>query len=296
MPALFGYLVAVSILLGGAYAGLQWLAAPQGGSAEKTSVHTRNAPDKSAATRMGGVAAPNAADHQANAETPGKNAAVERSEEIDREAKHVGVNAVGQSPKVEKGGSAPAGGCGPIGLTANGDLVFSLQCQEMIERHRRELASSEAAASAPAPAVDQALPSTKPNNGNEDGVRDRARDVAVQPSDDGADKPRNDAVARDENNRANPDAEHQVAPPEPTAARGSVTTGENRSRGAKPNLEPAPAKNAKQKRIPQTKPEAISRTAESHDAGEQRSPPVSRSRRVAARGDSELWYNVLGLR
>ena len=36
---------------------------------------------------------------------------------------------------------APAGGCAPIGLTASGDLVFSMQCQEMIERHRR---SSEA--------------------------------------------------------------------------------------------------------------------------------------------------------
>jgi hypothetical protein len=33
-------------------------------------------------------------------------------------------------------GSIPPGGCTPIGFTARGDLVFPLQCRELIERER----------------------------------------------------------------------------------------------------------------------------------------------------------------
>jgi len=32
--------------------------------------------------------------------------------------------------------SVPVGGCMPIGLTARGDLVFPMQCRELIERER----------------------------------------------------------------------------------------------------------------------------------------------------------------
>jgi hypothetical protein len=221
---------------------------------------------------------PKVADHQANAETPGKSAAAERSEEIGHEA-NAESNPAGHDSKVQKTDSEPPGGCAPIGLTANGDLVFSMQCQEMIERHRRELASSEGAATAPDPAAAQAAP---------------------------------DAVEKDEtrsSNRTNPDAEHQAAPQEPADGReamkddnaaggrqGNVPTGESRSGGARPDLETTPRKSAKQKQIPQSRPETISRTAERRDARGQRLPPVSRSRRLADRGDSELWYNVLGLR
>jgi hypothetical protein len=30
----------------------------------------------------------------------------------------------------------PPGGCMPIGLTASGEIVFPIQCKELIERHR----------------------------------------------------------------------------------------------------------------------------------------------------------------
>jgi hypothetical protein len=33
-------------------------------------------------------------------------------------------------------GNIPPGGCTPIGLTARGDLVFPIQCRELIERER----------------------------------------------------------------------------------------------------------------------------------------------------------------
>ena len=37
---------------------------------------------------------------------------------------------------VQKSDGVPAGGCMPIGLTARGDLVFPMQCRELIERER----------------------------------------------------------------------------------------------------------------------------------------------------------------
>jgi hypothetical protein len=37
----------------------------------------------------------------------------------------------------------PAGGCMPIGLTARGDLVFPLQCRELIERERGPISEEQ---------------------------------------------------------------------------------------------------------------------------------------------------------
>jgi hypothetical protein len=37
---------------------------------------------------------------------------------------------------LQKPDGVPAGGCMPIGLTARGDLVFPMQCRELIERER----------------------------------------------------------------------------------------------------------------------------------------------------------------
>jgi outer membrane biosynthesis protein TonB len=37
---------------------------------------------------------------------------------------------------LQRSDAVPAGGCMPIGLTARGDLVFPMQCRELIERER----------------------------------------------------------------------------------------------------------------------------------------------------------------
>jgi hypothetical protein len=242
---------------------------------------------------MAAVAVPNAADRQANAGNPGNTASVERSDEIHQEAKQADPVSTGQSSKVEKFDAVAAGGCAPIGLTANGDLVFSMQCQEMIERHRRELASSEASATAPAPAEDHAAPSTKTNTGSDDGPKDRSKDIATQPGNHDRNAEQRVAGGELSGGRAEPLADgHAVGTPQD-----SGTTDESRSAGPKPHVEATPRKSLKQRQMARTKPETISRTVERHDAAtEQRSPPVSRSRKIAARGDSELWYNVLGLR
>jgi len=273
MPALFGYLVAVSMLLGGAYAGLQWLSAPGAVPTEKSAAHSGNAPDKSVPARMGEVAVPDAADRQANAGNAGKAASVERAHEIDHEAKHTNPISTGQSSKVAKVDAVAAGGCAPIGLTANGDLVFSMQCQEMIERHRRELASSEASSTAPASTEDQAAAST--NTASDDSLKNRGKVAGREP-----DRGRAEPVA----------GSHADGTPQD-----SGITDESRSGGPKPDVEATPRKPPKQQ-MARTKPETSSRTVERHDTATEQRSPVSRSRRMAARGDSELWYNVLGLR
>jgi len=274
MPALFGYLIAVSMLLGGAYAGLQWLSAPETFSTEKTTARNSNAPGKSAPIRMSGTPA----ERQASGGNSASTEAGEHSNKIDHEAKPAEQpNAIGGASKLRTTENVPRG-CAPIGLTASGDLVFSMQCQEMIDRHRRESASSEVATTAPDPAVDPAAPSTKSSDGNADTAKDRGNDAAVQPPNHAA------AMLRDD------DA--------PGAPQGSATTGESGPAGPKSDLEATSSeKPAKQKRMARTKTQSISRTAEHRDTSEQRSATASGSRRLAARGgDSELWYNVLGLR
>ena len=305
MPALFGYLVAVSMLLGGAYAGLQWLSAPAPVPAEKSAAHSNNAPDGPTPTVAGAVAVPNAADREHNAGTPAKTASTERSDEIGREAKHGSADTTGQSSNAQKADSVAARGCAPIGLTANGDLVFSMQCQDIIDRHRGELASTEAAQTAPGSAQDQATRSAPSNTGSNDG----GKAGPAEPSNhDARDKATNEVAARDATglgNRTSPNSD-EVARREPNQGRAQppadpgarrtpqdiVSTGEIRSSG--PNPEIASGKSAKQKR---PRAETTSRTAERHDVPrEQRSSSGSRSRSMAARADSELWYNVLGLR
>ena len=308
MPALFGYLVAVFLLLGGAYAGLQWLSAPEAFPTEKTAAHNSNAPDKSAPLRMSGTAI----GHQASGGNSASADGGERSNNVDHEPKPA------EQPSARRGDSklrttdnVPRG-CAPIGLTASGDLVFSMQCQEMIDRHRRESASSEIATAAPDTAVDPVAPSTKSSEGNADTAKDRGKNVAAQPPDHPANQPPSDSVATDETRSRNrTDTEHhgtarkpgdgRAALPRDNDARpppqGRAASGESTAAGFKPDPEAASGMSAKQKRLARTKSQSVSRTVERRDASEQRSAAASGSRRVAARaGDSDLWYNVLGLR
>jgi hypothetical protein len=327
MPTLFGYLVAISMLLGGAYAGLEWLTAPDQRPAEKSGAR------KTAQTGTGAVPVPNAADSKRNAGTTAKPASTERSDEVGREAKNTESNTTGKSSKTEKSDSVPVARCAPIGLTANGDFVFSMQCQEMIERHRGELASSETTQTAPPSAEDQAARAAKPNDNSKqvpdaaNARNDAAATSEIRPSGRNEGNPNaansnsgtrssKRAVARRElnDNRAEPPRSRPAEPPRSnpaTAPADAVTTGEGRSGNTNPDLEQAAAKAAKKQQIPRPRPpETIVRAAEHHDASreqrdasrEQREPareqrpPPQRSKTMAARGDSDLWYNVLGLR
>jgi len=46
-------------------------------------------------------------------------------------------------PESAASDGVPAGGCMPIGLTARGDLVFPLQCRELIERERGPISEEQ---------------------------------------------------------------------------------------------------------------------------------------------------------
>jgi hypothetical protein len=61
------------------------------------------------------------------------------------------VAAKAQSGAVSDGktGDVPLGGCTPIGMTARGELVFPIQCRELLDRVR-------------GPIADQQLPDPKP--------------------------------------------------------------------------------------------------------------------------------------
>src|SRR3954453_14729397 len=101
MPTLFGYLVAISMLLGGAYAGLEWLTSPDQRPAEKSAAH------KTAQTGTGAVPVPNAADSKRNTGTTAKPASSERADEVGREAKNTEPSTTGKSSKTDKPDSVP---------------------------------------------------------------------------------------------------------------------------------------------------------------------------------------------
>ena len=64
-----------------------------------------------------------------------------------------------RGPDLPKIDGVPPGGCMPIGLTARGDLVFPMQCRELLERQRGPLSEEQRPAleqpSQSAPAVKQ---------------------------------------------------------------------------------------------------------------------------------------------
>jgi hypothetical protein len=246
MPALLGYLVAVTMLLGGAYAGLHWLSTPEQPPA--VPVLSKNLPEKIAHTKgdLGvpangkGEAATTTVKPPSTAKTMDKAEKTEAS--LGREAR-----------------------CAPIGVTANGDLVFSLQCQDLIERHHGELASSAPTQTGPGSGEHQMEEPAKPN----------ASGQAMQP---GGPEPFDDNGAH-------------------RNSQGGVATGESTTSPANSNAETNRRGSAKQKPPLRTRPDAILRSAKHHDpARQQRSLPLPHTGRMAARANSELWYNVLGLR
>jgi len=147
MPALFGYLVALVLLLGGGYAGLHWLASP-----DDVSIHrrigekqtARNVPKKTEQSEQsefnGGrtAAVPGEADAASGiGTTASAPAAMAAPQQSDHEASE--TEAVAKSGDPASGvnnDNAAAGGCMPIGVTARGADVFPIQCQALIERQR----------------------------------------------------------------------------------------------------------------------------------------------------------------
>ena len=89
----------------------------------------------------------------------------------DASLRHLQLAQSGSSPAEHQ----PAGACTPIGLTANGDIVFPWECRETIEKQRGPISIS-----LPKPSNDAASrePSAAPEARKEDAV---ATAVSVQP-------------------------------------------------------------------------------------------------------------------
>ena len=159
MAALFGYLIAVAVFLGSGYAGLEWLAAPddpvthQHPSDKPTSSDA--GPKKHAANIVGTKeAAPSATDKNS---TP-------RTAAPDKVAREQAKPSESGGEISKKPDAVPRGGCMPIGLTAKGEMVFPLQCREVIEHQRGPVAvaSTPPVQPASAPTQNEAKVSAKP--------------------------------------------------------------------------------------------------------------------------------------
>jgi hypothetical protein len=65
------------------------------------------------------------------------------------------VNPSPAQPEPSMKGDVPPGGCMPIGLTASGEIVFPIQCWELIERQRGKAVEQNPAAVEEKPAAKQ---------------------------------------------------------------------------------------------------------------------------------------------
>jgi hypothetical protein len=144
MPALFAYLLAISIALGGGYAGLRWLAAPDSSTGQQSSASAKlpnkgkklpEKPDSNVTTMTEAGSGPKDRDE---AEVTASTASSGTSNKVAPEASRnePGVSEVSPKAPTQKDDDVPGGECTPIGVTASGKLVFPMQCQAFLERHR----------------------------------------------------------------------------------------------------------------------------------------------------------------
>jgi len=175
MPALFAYLLAVSLLLGGGYVGLHWLSAPPDASTNQRPSASKGLPAKTDVVRKSDpYAAETRAEERSDDHAGTEMAASPLGSEASGKAapekppNKTGVSEDNTNTKTKKAEDVPAGGCMPLGLTAKGELVFPIQCQAPRERHRDPAVSqppvpTNATQSAPAPKEAQAAEAARPD-------------------------------------------------------------------------------------------------------------------------------------
>jgi hypothetical protein len=142
MPALFAYLLAISIALGGGYAGLRWLVAPDSSTGQQSSASAKlpnkgkKLPEKSDSVVTTMTEAESGRKDRDKTEITASTAPSGTSNNVAPEASsnESGVTAVGPKAPTQKDDDVPGGECTPIGVTASGKLVFPMQCQAVLER------------------------------------------------------------------------------------------------------------------------------------------------------------------
>jgi hypothetical protein len=187
MPALFAYLLAVSLLLGGGYVSLHWLAAPGDAPTSQRPHQSKSQPaskdvDEKSAAQARTTRAENRSGDDSETEITASSATSGASNKASTAAPRNGTAGTDdtnvQAKQTE--GVSP-GACMPIGLTAQGELVFPMQCQELIEQHRGPVASQD-------PVATNSIPASPPN--------ERQAAEPARPADDEEQSPGNRANAR----------------------------------------------------------------------------------------------------
>jgi hypothetical protein len=299
MPALFGYLLALAVLLGSGYAGLEWLASPDD-SIPVTYQRQKNKVASSATQRSGLKQSAAISDASVKSKTPEPSTATNLDDTARDEAKAKDADAA-NSLKTQQSNAVPTGGCMPIGLTASGQMVFPLQCRQLIEHQRGpEVSSPPATQGIPARDQNDAQSSGKPNETGGNAV------ASVSPP---QDPPTGDASISepklsDQNDETKPTTtENSVSVKTPIwNGRNEVALDEASVTGTlKPSAE-IPSTGDKTKKVEQarTAPKRSKlvmmtlETIEFFDGHrEQRLVPFKHLERPSAQGD---WYNPLGLR
>jgi hypothetical protein len=294
MPALLGYLIALAVFLGSGYAGLEWLASPDDPTTyqrpnDKTPLPNKNSgPKKSAAGDEGIKAERRGPSTAANADKAGRD-----------EAKATDAGAGGENLKVQKPDAVPTGGCMPIGLTADGEMVFPLQCRELIEHQRGPVAASPPA-QGPAPSQDDAQNSGKPNETS--GNAFASAPLNPKPSTNGA--PVSEPKLAEKNDETKPTSTENSEAAKTLIQKGRnqvashdvSTTGTVKPSGGRSSADVKTKKIEKLRPAPE-RSKLVMMTLETIEFPdghrEQRLVPFRRFQRPLAQGD---WYNALGLR
>jgi hypothetical protein len=200
MPALLGYLIALAVFLGSGYAGLEWLASPDDPSTHQHPSYkptsTNGGPKRSAANIAGTrEAVPSAKDENT---APRTAAPAPAEDKVGREEAKA-ADSGGEISK--KPDAVPTGGCMPIGLTASGEMVFPLQCRELIERQRGPVA----VASTPPVQVDSAPTQIQAEvSGKPEESSDAVADANLKPEPSKSDAPVVEPKRIEENKQAKP--------------------------------------------------------------------------------------------
>ena len=128
MPALFAYLLAIVVLLGIGYEGLEWLAEPLPAPTHESGIRPTG---KGKVPAGKAEARPDVADSTPSADLePTRKAAAETQNDGEPDK-----TVVAEGPAKAAGDTAQ-GECTPIGITAQGKLVFPMACQAVLLQKR----------------------------------------------------------------------------------------------------------------------------------------------------------------
>jgi hypothetical protein len=148
MPALFAYVFAILVLLGGGYAGLQWLAEPLPVTSHSAAVggkappKSKNLAEKSEPPYTGtdrpssepGSSA-SGAPSKPSAEAAAKPAPADDPGKPGKGAETLTEKVPAEKDAAKEVGDIPRGGCMPFGVTGQGELVFPMECRAVLTRN-----------------------------------------------------------------------------------------------------------------------------------------------------------------